>query len=178
MSIKSNFAIHFMFIVALGSLLSCNKPNPNLDNEGQDQLKSLELEHAMNKSEMEYSQIFYVPIYSDIYVDEINQNTLLAATLSIRNTSFKDSLFISMIDYYNTDGALVRSYIDNTISLPPMATLNYVIKKEDDEGGSGANFMVSLSARNKDVHPLIQAIMIGEMGNKGFSFMTDAYPAN
>ena len=56
-----------------------------------------------------------------------------------------------------------------------MATINYVIEREDDTGGSGANFIVKLSAKNEDVKPLIQAVMIGQYGNKGFAFSTDGY---
>ena len=155
---------------------SCMKPDPNLNEEtGTDELTSLELEDPINKLEMAYEDMIYVPIYSDIYLDANNQKTLLAATLSIRNTSYGDSIFISKIDYYNTDGNLVRKYLKNPISLPPMATINYVIEREDDTGGSGANFIVKLSAKNEDVKPLIQAVMIGQYGNKGFAFSTDGY---
>lgn len=55
-----------------------------------------------------------------------------------------------------------------------MATVNYVIEKEDTSGGPGANFLVELSSNNL-IKPLIQAIMIGENGNKGFAFSTDGY---
>lgn len=155
--------------------VSCLDHNPNLDKSGEDELKSLELDYDLESDSMQLRQVIYVPIYSDIYLDEQTQKSLLAATLSIRNTSFTDSLFISKIDYFNTEGDLVRSYIDGPISLTPMASVNYVIEKKDDTGGAGANFIVELSARNKSVKPLIQAVMIGESGNKGFSFSTDGY---
>ena len=154
---------------------SCNFPNPNVDAEGHDQLKSLEVNHPIDKKEMEYQDILYVPIYSDIYMDVSNQNTLLAATLSIRNTSYNDSLFISKIDYFNTQGDMVRNYIKNPISIPPMGTVNYVVEKEDDSGGPGANFIVVMNARNPNIKPVVQAVMIGQNGNKGFAFATDAY---
>jgi hypothetical protein len=70
---------------------------------------------------------------------------------------------------------MVRSYIDNVISIPPMATVNYVVDKNDDTGGPGANFIVELNAKTKNVDPIIQAVMIGQTGNKGFSFTTEGY---
>lgn len=154
---------------------SCEQPNPNTDEKGVDELKSLEMDHKIDKQEMDYQDIIYVPIYSDIYVDAQNPKNLLSATLSIRNTSYDDSLFVSKIDYFNTHGDLVRQFLDNPISLPPMATVNYVIEKEDDTGGSGANFIVALNAKSSNVKPLIQAVMIGQYGNKGFAFSTDGY---
>ena len=165
----------FMLFI-LSGLSSCVNQNPNVDEAGKDQFQSLELDHRFAKNELEYQDTVYVPIYSDIYIDTQNPKSLLAATLSIRNTSHKDSLFISNIDYYNTDGKLVRSYINNLISLPPMATVNYVIEKDDDTGGHGANFIIALSSKNQNIaRPVIQAIMIGQNGNKGFSFVTDGY---
>lgn len=154
---------------------SCENPDPNVAPSGEDDLRALEVVHEIDKSGQAFQDIIYVPIYSDIYINQQNQKSLLAATLSIRNTSYTDSLFISKIDYFNTGGKLVRSYIENPISLTPMATINYVIEKDDDTGGSGANFIIELSSKSKNVNPIIQAVMVGESGNKGFSFVTDGY---
>lgn len=156
-------------------IFSCQSKDPNLNRQGQDELKSHEIHRELDKDEIDFTDLVYVPIYSDIYIDQQNQQSLLAATLSIRNTSFNDSLFVSKINYYNTDGLKVRSFIDNPISLPPMATINYVIERDDDSGGPGANFIVEINSRNPKMKPLIQAIMIGQNGNKGFSFSTDGY---
>tara|TARA_R110000744_G_scaffold282063_1_gene393808 strand:+ start:55 stop:345 length:291 start_codon:yes stop_codon:yes gene_type:complete len=89
---------------------------------------------------------------------------LLTATLSIRNTSLKDSLFVSKIDYYNTAGDLVRSYIDSPIYLTPMESIDYVIEQQDTSGGSGANFMVNWYSK-KHLNPLFQAFMVGAFGS-------------
>jgi len=171
------YLVKIIAVIAIGSILySCENQNPNLDKSGKDELKSLELDHKFDKNLMKYNDTIYVPIYSNIYVDKQNQKRLLAATLSIRNTSYLDSLFVTKIDYFNTEGALVKNYISKPISLPPMASINYVIEKEDDTGGSGANFIVTLSGKNAYTLPIVQAIMIGENGeNKGFSFSTDGY---
>jgi len=155
-------------------ITACINQDPNINAEGKDELKSLEMEDSIRQKDINYQDIFYVPIYSDIYVDANHPNNLLAATLSIRNTSHKDSIYIYKINYFNTAGELVRSYIESPILLGPMATLNYVIEKEDDTGGNGANFIVELSAK-KNIKPLIQAIMVGQYSNKGFAFSIDGY---
>lgn len=169
--------INFKFLALIIGLIftACTDSNPNIDSKGEDQLKSRELNYEISENSMQYNDVIYVPIYSDIYIDAQTQKNLLAATLSIRNTNFKDSLYLFKIDYYNTEGSLVRKYIDRPISLPPMATLNYVVEKEDDTGGAGANFIIELSANSVDVKPLIQAIMVESSGNKAFAFSTDGY---
>ncbi len=173
MIIEKPFYYLLILILFLGS---CMQPDPNINKSGKDELKSLEINEPLTEKNIIYNKDFYVPIYSDIYVDALNQKSLLAATLSIRNTSYHDSLFVNKIEYFNTDGDLVREYIKKPISLKPMATINYVIEREDDLGGSGANFIVGLSAKNEAINPIIQAVMIGEKGNKGFAFTTEGYP--
>lgn len=166
----------FLFILPLFLVLHAyTSPDPNVNDIGKDELKSLEVDHAINQKSMAFHDLIYVPIYSDIYMDSKDQQRLLSATLSIRNTSFEDDLFISKIDYYNTAGDLVRKYLEKSISLPPMGTINYVVEKEDDTGGSGANFIIELSGPNKGVRPLVQAIMIESSANKAFAFSTDGY---
>lgn len=156
-------------------LNSCLEQDPNLNKSGKDELKSLEIDKTLDKESIHFKDIIYVPIYSDIYIDTANPQHLLSATLSIRNTSFNDTLYVSKIDYFNTTGNLVRQFIDKTISINPMATINYVIEKEDNIGGSGANFIIELRSKSYDISPLIQAIMIGQSSNKSFAFSTDGY---
>jgi len=156
-------------------LIACKEPDPNINSEGSDEFKSLEITTSLNPDEMQFLDEVYIPIYSNIYIDKYKQKTLLAATLSIRNTSYTDSLFVTKVDYYDTDGHIAKTFLDNTINIPPMATVDYVIEKEDDTGGAGANFMVSLQGKNKHMRPMIQAIMIGEFGNVGFAFSTDGW---
>ncbi|MBT9188448.1 MULTISPECIES: DUF3124 domain-containing protein [Zobellia] len=114
----------------------------------------------------------YVPIYSDIYNQTRDSRTLLTATLSIRNTSLKDSLFITTIDYYNTGGDLVRSYLDQAIYLRPMESIDYVIEQQDTSGGSGANFIIDWYSKHP-INPLFQAVMVGGLGAQAFSFTTE-----
>ena len=165
---------------AFGSLTGCEKPShdPNIlySENHEDPIKSLETDTVIEDRDFAYKQTFYVPIYSDIYVDEDNTKVLLSATLSIRNTSLTDSLYVSKIDYYNTKGDFVRPYLDKSIELPPMGTLNYIVEKMDDTGGSGANFVVNIEADKDDAPPMIEAIMIGSFSNKGLAFKTNAVP--
>ncbi|WP_434352899.1 DUF3124 domain-containing protein [Psychrobacter sp. HD31] len=130
---------------------------------------------VMDSSETEnmaYQQSFYVPIYSDIYLSEQNPKILMTAVLSIRNTSQSNALFIKNIDYFNTEGKLVKQVLNQTIKIMPMGTYNFNLQKQDDTGGSGANFLITTGAK-KNIQPIIQAVMIGNYGNKAFAFSVD-----
>lgn len=118
------------------------------------------------------SRKVYVPVYSNIYQRTRNDRTSLTSTLSIHNTSETDTLFISRIDYFNTDGKLVKKYLKSPIYLNTFQTLEYVVDEDDDSGGSGANFVIEWYG-DKKLNPLFQAVMIGGLGNKSFSFTTE-----
>jgi len=158
-------------LVFLTSLVSCNNNKKEeihveiLDEHTLDRRTNTILDDALLRH-------VYVPIYSDIYNQTRDTRTLLTATLSIRNTSIKDSLFVNKIDYYNTQGDLVRSYIDSPIYLKPMESIDYVIEQQDTSGGSGANFLIDWYSK-KQLNPLFQAVMVGGLGAQAFSFTTE-----
>ena len=115
----------------------------------------------------------YVPIYSDIYYVDSKHTFSLTATLSIRNTSFKDSIYVFSIDYYNSTGQKVRRYNESTLLLKPMESIEFVVENKDDTGGVGANFVVEWGAKTGAQPPLCQGIMIGTTGQQGISFTSE-----
>lgn len=157
-------------LILLCCLLSCQQKNPNLNTTGEDILDA-NLTYVDDVS-LNYHDTVYVPIYSDIYAESKLSSVLLTATLSIRNTSLSDTTYISSIEYYNTNGNLVRSYIDRTLLLRPMQSIDYVIDRSDASGGSGANFIVTWGA-DKNTKPIFQAVMITTQGQHGLSFVVD-----
>ncbi len=163
---KNFCTIFFFFIVLCG----CTRQNPNKQLE-QGILKENTIENNENFNYSIKEQV-YVPIYSDIYNKTKDFRFLLTATLSIRNTSAKDSLFIKNADYYDTQGNFVRSYIKRPIYLKPLESIEYVIEEKDTLGGSGANFLITWGAHNS-VKPIFQGVMVGISGQQGFAFTTD-----
>lgn len=123
---------------------------------------------------LEFKKRAYVPVYSHIYHGSKGANILLTATLSIRNTSFKDSLYVKRIDYFDSKGNLLKNYVDQLILLEPMHALEFIVEEKEDKGGTGANFVVDYGYDSPFINPLIQAVMIGTSGQQGISFLTQA----
>ena len=88
-------------------------------------------------------QTLYVPAYSHIYSGDREKPFLLAVTLSIRNTDPARTITVTRVDYYDTKGARIKTYIDDPILLKPMEATRYVVAENDTAGGSGASFMVA-----------------------------------
>lgn len=114
----------------------------------------------------------YLSVYSDIYDMTEKTKHLLTATVSMRNISSTDSVFISKADYYNTGGDLIRSYVTKSIFIKPLETLEIVIYRTDTLGGSGANFIFDWAATNEKMEPQFEAVMIWTTGTQGISFVT------
>ncbi|WP_426138538.1 DUF3124 domain-containing protein [Psychrobacter sp. TWR1-1-1] len=176
----SKRTISILLLATMALLSGCDQtpqdPNVLYSEKHQDPIQELEMTTAVDRSQFAYKQTFYVPIYSDIYTDRDNRKVLLSATLSVRNTTLKKSLYINKIDYYGTDGTFIKPYLTKPIELPAMATLNYIVEKEEDKGGSGANFIIEVEGIDETVKPVIEAVMIGNFSNKGFAFSTEGTP--
>ncbi|MRT94200.1 DUF3124 domain-containing protein [Ancylomarina sp. 16SWW S1-10-2] len=115
----------------------------------------------------------YLPVYSNIYHINEHRTYALTITVSIRNVSMTDSIYILKADYYNTIGGNIRKYLKNPIYLKPMETVEIIIAGKDVEGGSGANFMFDWAVKNAKNPPLFQAVMISTTGQQGLSFSTN-----
>ncbi len=57
------------FLLLAGILTACTQSDPNLGSTGEDALKAHEMDRAIEANEQTFSDIIYVPIYSDIYLD-------------------------------------------------------------------------------------------------------------
>lgn len=114
----------------------------------------------------------YLPLYSHIYHIHEHRTFDLTITISIRNVSMTDSVYILKADYYNTVGENIRQYVNSPIYLKPLETLEIIIEEQDIEGGSGANFIFDWAIKNVKNPPLFEAVMISTTAQQGLSFST------
>lgn len=118
------------------------------------------------------TQTVYVPIYSEIYDLNSNRSFQLTATLSIRNTDLNNSIVVERVDYYNSSGEKVNTYLTQPIKLSPLASTEVVIAQDNKSGGVGANFIIQWGANSQVNQPLIEAIMISTVSQQGISFVS------
>ncbi len=123
---------------------------------------------------LKYFETDYLPVYSDIYHTDGTKRFPITATISIRNTSLADSAYIQSATYHDSFGILLRSYLDSTLLLLPMESIEFVVEEGEKAGGAGANFIIDWAATTYSDQLLIQSIMIGTYGQQGISFLTEA----
>ena len=117
-------------------------------------------------------QLIYVPIYSSIFYFDSQQTRELSAMLSIHNIDIKKKIELTRVDYYNTKGQLVRTYLEQPLGLSPLETVSFVVAEQDQTGGTGANFIVAWQAQGEVSPPLVEAVMTGTSSAGMISLMT------
>jgi hypothetical protein len=120
-------------------------------------------------------QTVYVPVYSNVFSGPKRRPFQLAATLSIRNTDLAASLRVSSIDYYDTNGKLVRRYLGKPLAVAPLGSSYVHIEEKDVSGGFGANFIVRWEADRIINAPIIECVMIGATSGQGISFVSPGH---
>lgn len=115
-------------------------------------------------------QTVYAPAYSHIYHGDRAAPFYLAVTLSIRNTDPSHDITILAVDYFDTDGKLLKNYLEREIKLKPMGSAEYIIKESERAGGAGANFIVRWKADAKVTVPIVETVMISTATQQGISF--------
>lgn len=119
-----------------------------------------------------------VPLYSHIYFGDALKPFNLTGTVVIRNIDPENSINITLVNYYDSKGALDRSLNESSILLSPFASHTFKIKESDTSGGSGASVLVSLKNSKETLLPLIESVMIGTANAQGISFTSRGVPIN
>jgi hypothetical protein len=121
-------------------------------------------------------QTVYVPVYSSVAGAGGMKQLDFSVTLSIRNVAPDLPLVLERIDYHDTAGRLVQHYLREVVAIRPLGTVEIFIPTEDVRGGTGAKFIVGWAASGAIAAPVIQAVMVGGIANRGFALTTEGVP--
>jgi Protein of unknown function (DUF3124) len=154
--------------VAIVFLTACT--SSQVPQEPVSQLKVVTLNNTVK---LVRGQTIYVPVYSHIYYVDRDRKREFATTLNIRNTDLTNPIIVTSTSYYNTNGELVRKYLEQPVELNPLATTNFVVNLDDTTGGVGASFIVEWVATKEVSDPVIEAVMIHTPGNQGLSLISN-----
>ena len=163
---------HFYLAIAVIVIASCesSKIPPKSKPDTIQVTPSQKLVTLDKNFQIAMGQTIYVPVYSHIYHYNRQEIFNLAVTLSIRNTDLSNSLIITSVRYYNSDGKLVKQYLQQPIQLDVLASTDFFVDRNDTSGGLGANFIVEWVAKTKISEPIVEAVMIGTDYQQGISF--------
>lgn len=83
-----------------------------------------------------------------------------------------NSIKVIKANYHNTNGDLIKTYVQKALILKPLQTVQIVIQEDDKSGGTGANFIVEWVSETNVSSPIVEAVMISTSGQQGISFTT------
>lgn len=139
----------FLFAILIGAVVAAGVPQRSL---------------AAAEIMLSKGQTVYVPVYSNIFTGPKEVSIPLANTLTIRNTDIYNSIQITIVDYYDTKGVLLKKFSPKPTTLAPLETTYIYLSERDQEGGVGANFIVRWHAAKEVNAPVIECLMAGSQG--------------
>ena len=126
-------------------------------------------------------QRLYLPIYSHIWHGDVDRSgkptrMLMSVSVSIRNTDPSRSIRVLSAQYFDTDGKRIREYLPSPRLIAPMGTYELFIPREDDSGGSGANFVIVWKADQATSPPMVEALHANLPAGRSIAFISQARP--
>jgi len=125
-------------------------------------------------SEMSNGHTLYVPCYSHIYHGVKTRPFDLTITLAVRNSDPRRSMRLTSVDYYGSDGKLLKRFLGSETSMGPLSTREFMVEQNDTTGGAGASFVVRWRSDAAMNEPVVESVMIGTANSQGISFTSRA----
>jgi hypothetical protein len=158
-------------LIALLLCIGCQNQSSKSDKTEQLQILHDQINWDGYNNLNVYGEIIYIPIYSSVY-HQGGKKFDLTSTLSVHNVDLNNPIQLIRVNYYNTDGKLIRKYIKEPTVINPFQTKQFVIPSVDTTGGTGANFVVQWVSEVHVTSPITEAIMVSTTQNQGLSFST------
>ncbi len=172
----SSMFIEWLLLVILGCLViwACganiaDQSVEEMPEAWQQHLKPFEIK---NGDRFAIHETVYLPVYTHIYYFDHTKLLNLAETVSIRNTDLRNSIVLTSVRHYSSNGTLLKDYVDEPIKLDPISTADFVVPSHDVTGGTGANFVIEWVSVSKVTKPIIESIMIYTGSSHSVSFMS------
>ncbi len=154
------FSIFIILILATGCI-DQNEPTPSTDISSVPAPQLSDLDVASG-------QTIYVPAYSKMY-NRLDRTLDLAVTLNIHNTDFEHPIILTSVRYYDTQGELLKEYIEEPQLLGPLASTDFFVVANEQSGGLGTNFIVEWVAEQPVFEPIVETVMLNTSNNQGIS---------
>lgn len=120
----------------------------------------------------------YLSIYSQI--DNSKQQTIykFTPTVSLQNTSEKDTIYLSKVNYYDANGKLLKKYLKKPIYISPLETLNIHIEEFDVFDITGSKFIFDWKTPKDCPEPIFEGLMSSTIDAQNLIFTTKAKRIN
>ncbi len=125
-------------------------------------------------AELSNGGTIYVPIYLSFYYSYGSSKDAygLTSTACLHNTDPKNTIIVSTIDYYDSSGKLIKKLLFEPVKIGPWSSKEISLLPETHPEDFGANLIVRWKADQPANPPLVEVMMVGQVLNRGVSFLT------
>lgn len=117
----------------------------------------------------------YVPAYRSFYqiYGSTRDSYPLTCTVFFHNIDPKQAIEILAIDFYDSSGKLLKKLIDAPLQINPQNTkeITLQVRAQPDED-CGTHLVARWKSPQPANAPLVEALMVGQVLNRGISFLT------
>lgn len=117
-------------------------------------------------------QTIYLPVYSHVFSGDRENPVYLTAIMILRNTDPTRPLTVTAVDYYASDGGLIKRHLTAPQIVKALGTLHFTVKESDKTGGVGAKFIIEWQSDQPVAPPIAEGLMIGTQMQHGISLNT------
>lgn len=132
---------------------------------------SASLTDVPDRSSLTVRGAFYIPAYTNLALTPGRIQIEFAVSLSIHNTSSAKPLVVERIAYHDTGGRLLQEYVSGPVAIRPFGAIEVSVPANDLRGGTGANFVVDWAAAGAIAEPIMETLVVGTLGPRGYSFV-------
>ncbi len=161
-----------LFFGVFGLMLIFISCTSQAEQQANEEVKWNMVENNLPESSTMLTGETYLSLYPELYTQSKKTMLSFTSTVSIRNISRTDTLYLLSGEYYNTQGDKIKDYFATPVYVKPLETIEIIVRFEDDKGGSGANFIFDWMVPSKNSIPLIEGLMVSTMASQGMSFST------
>jgi hypothetical protein len=124
--------------------------------------------------ELSTSGTIYVPIYRTFYHGYGSSKDAygLTSTACFHNTDPKHAIVVYTIEHYDSNGKLIKNLLFEPITIKPLSSKEITILPAPQPEDFGDNLIVRWKADQPANHPLVEVLMVGQVLNRGVSFLT------
>ena len=134
-------------------------------------------------------QALWVPLYSHYVTNQIVQRQLfsseekkqeinrqLITNLVVHNTDLEHPITISKVDYFDSNGKLIKGFVPDRLKIGPMAAKDFFIAKTDYSEGWGAKVLIRWHSESLVNEPIVESVTFGFLGTHSVSFISRGKP--